>query len=127
MALDIFSIQDMKGNPIEQPETIARLRLTIDNILSGETLLSVALGAKRSRLPGRASVFKVQPAVIIDNNASRTHTVIEVNGRDRIGFLYDVTAALYELGLKISSAHNGPRNMVAMIWKAAFYFYELFP
>ena len=31
--------------------------------------------------------------------------MIEVNGRDRVGFLYDVTSAITELGLKISSAH----------------------
>ena len=100
----IFSIQDMGGNPIERPETIARLRLTIENILSGETLLSVALKGKRGRLPGRASVFTVQPAVIIDNNASRTHTVIEVNGRDRPALLHDLTRAYYDLSLTIANA-----------------------
>ena len=43
--------------------------------------------------------------MIIDNKLSTTNTIIEVNGRDRVGFLYDVTSALTELGLKISSAH----------------------
>ncbi|MEK9971517.1 MAG: ACT domain-containing protein, partial [Ferrovibrio sp.] len=32
-------------------------------------------------------------------------TVIEVNGRDRPGFLYDVTRGLYDLNLTIGSAH----------------------
>jgi [protein-PII] uridylyltransferase len=32
------------------------------------------------------------------------HTVIEVNGRDRPGFLYDVTRAITDLGLQIASA-----------------------
>ncbi len=103
-ALDIFSIQDMEGNPIERPETIARLRLTIGKILSGETLLSVALAEKRSHLPVRAAVFTVQPAVIIDNDASRTHTVIEVNGRDRPALLHDLTKAFYSLSLTIANA-----------------------
>ena len=31
--------------------------------------------------------------------------MIEVNGRDRPGFLHDVTAALTAVGLQISSAH----------------------
>ncbi|MBT3534006.1 MAG: [protein-PII] uridylyltransferase, partial [Rhodospirillaceae bacterium] len=103
-ALDIFSVQDMDGNPIERPDSIARLRLTIAKILSGETLLSVALGEKRSHLPGRASVFTVQPAVIIDNDASRAHTVIEVNGRDRPALLHDLTKAFYGLSLTIANA-----------------------
>jgi [protein-PII] uridylyltransferase len=103
-ALDIFSIQDLEGNPIERPETLARLRLTVDKILSGETLLSVALGEKPSHLPGRADVFTVQPAVIIDNEASRTHTVIEVNGRDRPALLHELTKAFYSLSLTIANA-----------------------
>ena len=52
----------------------------------------------------RTDVFQVQPAVLIDNNASNTHTVIEVRGRDRPGFLYDVTYALFNLSLSISTA-----------------------
>jgi [protein-PII] uridylyltransferase len=43
--------------------------------------------------------------VVIDNHASNTHTVLEVNGRDRPGLLHDVTAAISEQGLQIASAH----------------------
>jgi [protein-PII] uridylyltransferase len=42
--------------------------------------------------------------VLIDNKASATQTVIEVNGRDRPGFLYDVTRSLTALGMQISAA-----------------------
>jgi [protein-PII] uridylyltransferase len=37
--------------------------------------------------------------VFVDNDASVMHTVIEVNGRDRLGFLFDVTRAITALGL----------------------------
>ena len=104
MALDVFSIQDLEGNPIDRPENIARLRLVIGKILSGEQHLSVVLSERRSHLPGRASVFTVQPAVIIDNEASRAHTVIEVNGRDRPALLHDLTKAFYGLSLTIANA-----------------------
>ena len=42
--------------------------------------------------------------MIFDNKASRTHTVIEVNGRDRPGFLWEVTRELTRLSLQVSSA-----------------------
>jgi [protein-PII] uridylyltransferase len=42
--------------------------------------------------------------VLVDNNASALHTVIEVNGRDRPGFLFEVTRELTRLNLQISSA-----------------------
>ena len=50
-------------------------------------------------------MFRVAPRVLIDNKASVGHTVIEVNGRDRLGFLHDITATLTALGLQIASAH----------------------
>jgi len=46
----------------------------------------------------------VPPRVFVDNAASVMHTLVEVNGRDRVGFLYDVTRAITELGLQISTA-----------------------
>ena len=55
-------------------------------------------------VPSRTRVFTVPPRVLIDNKASSTHTVIEVNGRDRTGLLYEVTRALTQLNLQISSA-----------------------
>jgi [protein-PII] uridylyltransferase len=43
--------------------------------------------------------------VIIDNTASKVCSVIEINGHDRPGFLFDVTKAITDLGLQIASAH----------------------
>jgi len=42
--------------------------------------------------------------VLVDNKASASHTVIEVNGRDRPGLLYELTRELTRLNLQISSA-----------------------
>jgi len=43
--------------------------------------------------------------VLIDNNASTRLTVIEVNGRDRAGLLFELTRAIFGLNLTIRSAH----------------------
>ena len=43
--------------------------------------------------------------MIFDNRASIANTLIEVNGRDRPGFLHDVTSTLTAMGLQIVSAH----------------------
>ena len=53
----------------------------------------------------RLQPFTVEPRVIIDNESSNRLTVIEVNGLDRIGLLYDLTDALWRLNLNIGSAH----------------------
>ena len=104
MALDTFWIQDAAGAPLGEPDQLARLRASIERALAGEINLKGAL-AKRPGAAGRTRVFTVEPRALIDNRASDSHTVIEINGRDRPGLLYDVTLALADLGISIASAH----------------------
>lgn len=103
-ALDTFRIQDAEGSAFAARDKLARLVVRIEQALSGRLTPGDDL-AGRETLPKRAAaVFKVPPRVIIDNNASRTHTVIEVNGQDRPALLHDVTKALTDLSLQIGSA-----------------------
>ncbi|MGZ0244883.1 MAG: ACT domain-containing protein, partial [Alphaproteobacteria bacterium] len=104
MALDTFWVQDENGEPFERADKLARLYARIDQTLAGRLRPRDEL-EKDDGLPSRLKVFKVAPRVLIDNKASRTHTVIEVNGRDRTGLLYDLTRALSALNLQIASAH----------------------
>ncbi len=103
MALDVFEIQDASGAPFAQPNQIARLEKNIDQTLTGHLDAGAEL-AKKPAFPSRTRVFTVAPRVLIENSASRTHSVIEVNGRDRPGLLHDLTRKLTDLGLQISSA-----------------------
>ena len=106
MVLDSFAIQDPSDEAFDNKEKLKRLWQRIEKAVSGEIDPGKELAARGDKgLPDRNKVFQVATRVIIDNKASQTHSVIEINGRDRPGFLYDVTAALTELGLQISSAH----------------------
>jgi [protein-PII] uridylyltransferase len=106
MALDVFRIQDFSGRPFDNPERVERLKRRIEAALAGRLTLERELEKARLRMvSGRTSLFKVPPRVIFDNRASAQATVIEVNGRDRPGFLHDVTSTLTGLGLQIVSAH----------------------
>ena len=106
MALDAFSIQDSQGGAFANAERLKRLRTRIEDALAGRLRPDRELELVRRRAwPSRTHVFKVPPRILIDNRASTDHTVIEVNGRDRAGFLFDVTSALTDLGLQIASAH----------------------
>jgi [protein-PII] uridylyltransferase len=105
MALDTFWIQDLEGKPFDGPQRLARLAARVEISLSNRLDIARELDAQKSSWPKRDRVFTVQPRVLIDNNASDTFTVIEVNGRDRPGFLHVVTRALTRLNLQIASAH----------------------
>ena len=105
MALDAFAIQDTDGGAFERPDRLARLSARIEQALSGRLRIDEQLEQQKPAYPTRTNVFTVAPRVLIDNGVSNTHTVIEVNGRDRPGFLYLVTRTLSQLNLQISSAH----------------------
>jgi [protein-PII] uridylyltransferase len=103
MALDTFLVQDRLGGAFDRPEKLATLALLFENVLAGRVKPHIEL-AQPEAVPSRTRVFTVPPRVLIDNRASGTHTVIEVNGRDRPGLLFEVTRALTALNLQISSA-----------------------
>jgi len=103
MALDTFWVQDLAGRPFDRPDKLARLAVIFENVLTGD-LKPHREFARPPAFPSRIQVFTVMPRVLVDNNASRSHTVIEVNGRDRPGLLYEVTRELTRLNLQISSA-----------------------
>jgi [protein-PII] uridylyltransferase len=105
MALDVFWIKDLEGKAFDRADRLARLSSTVERTLFGEIKLTQELPKRQGKLPARAEVFTVEPRVLIDNNASDTFTVIEVNGRDRPGFLHVVTRALTRMNLQIASAH----------------------
>ena len=106
MALDTFWIQDAAGGAFDQPHRLARLYVLIEQALSGRLRLASEIRKLgRALLGRRMRAIHVPPRVMIDNRASNTHTVLEVNGRDRPGLLHDVTAAISEQGLQIASAH----------------------
>ena len=106
MALNVFSIllNEREGSNFSFDQ--ARLRRRMAEAIQGKLALEKALASQFNiGRRARTEVFKVPPQVLIDNKASNTHTVIEINGRDRPGLLHDVTQALTNESLQISSAH----------------------
>ncbi len=105
-ALDIFSVQDADGGPFGDAPRVERLKQTILRILRGESWPRNLIAKRPAKT--RADAFNVPSRVHFDNEASNTSTVLEVRGPDRVGFLYDVSMALFESGLSISSAMIAP-------------------
>jgi [protein-PII] uridylyltransferase len=103
MALDTLWVQDHDNTPFDRPDKLAKLAFTFENVLTGDLKPHLEL-ERAPAFPSRMSVFTVPPRVLIDNLASRSHTVIEVNGRDRPGLLWEVTRELTRLSLQVSSA-----------------------
>ena len=115
MALDTFWIQDAAGGACDAPHRLARIAALIEQALSGRMRLASEINRVQQNVLGqRMRAIHVPPRVVIDNRASNTFTVVEVNGRDRPGLLHDVTAAISDQGLQIASAHVTTYGMRAV-------------
>jgi [protein-PII] uridylyltransferase len=103
MALDIFSVQTIQHRPLEGPEKVKRIGDSIGRILTGQQDIAAALQQNRPRL-ATGYRFAVTPRCLLDNRASADSTVIEVNGADRPGLLFDLTRTLAAQNTTITTA-----------------------
>ncbi|MEH6629520.1 MAG: [protein-PII] uridylyltransferase [Halopseudomonas aestusnigri] len=106
MALDSFYIADAHSKGlIKETDRLETIKAAIEQSLTGELKAAKLLKNLPTRLPSRVhKALKVKPRVLIDNKASASYTVIEVNGQDRPGLLYHLTQAFTKLGLLVHSA-----------------------
>ncbi|MGC6516986.1 MAG: [protein-PII] uridylyltransferase [Candidatus Puniceispirillaceae bacterium] len=102
--IDTFRLQDENRQAVHDEDSLSALRDKIAKALRGEMNLHMALEKKWHSQPARLRALSVPPRVIVTNKRSKTHTVIEVNGRDRPGLLYQLTYHIAQMGLQINSA-----------------------
>lgn len=105
IAIESFWIQDITGKAYDRADKLKKIEETLQLALSDQLDITAELDKKSTALTKRMKAFKTPSQVIIDNSASEEYTVIEVSGRDKLGFLYTITQALTSLGLSISTAH----------------------
>jgi [protein-PII] uridylyltransferase len=104
MALDTIHLEREFDHAEDEERRARKIALSIERMLKGETR-AIDLIKSKKKPKSRLSAFTVEPQVIIDNTLSDALTVIEINGLDRPGLLYDVTREISDLNLDIASAH----------------------
>ena len=101
VAVDVFDVEGVFEEVIDE-ERWRRFRGTLRKALEGRLSLEYRVKEKRRLYAGGAGRVPVE--VTVDNDASDFFTVIEVGGPDRIGFLFDVTAVLFDMQLDVHIA-----------------------
>ena len=111
MAMDAFSVREVGdwvqgsgGRIFDDENKLKELKRLIEATLTGTVRPREKLAKRSHALPYHAHVFTVPSRVHMDNTISATNTVIEINGRDRPGLLFEVTQTLTDCGLQISTA-----------------------
>jgi [protein-PII] uridylyltransferase len=104
VAIEIFRVRGAHGAVPE--DRWQQVRLDITGALEGRIDLDDALGRKAAQTRRRRSGGRPRAAlqVVVDNNASETHTVVEVHTEDRLGLLRLITKALVDAGCDLSFA-----------------------
>jgi [protein-PII] uridylyltransferase len=97
-------VQDGAGQAYgaDNPRSLTRLIEALEASARGEP---VPREPRRNADMGRTAAFAIEPAVMLDNDASETSTVVEASGRDRAGLLAALARTIADAGLNILSAH----------------------
>ncbi|MEO1253146.1 MAG: [protein-PII] uridylyltransferase [Pseudomonadota bacterium] len=99
---DIFALQSAGEARVDDPAQSLRVH---------QALLAAARARPKTppdlkrRLGDRRAIFTVEPRVKIERNASDSAVVVETEGLDRPGLLFETASALTALGVSIVSAH----------------------
>jgi [protein-PII] uridylyltransferase len=104
MALDTIQLEREFDHGEDEERRAKKIANSIERLLKGEVRLADVV-ATNKKPKARLSAFTVEPQVVIDNTLSDALTVIEINGLDRPGLLYDVTREISDMNLDIASAH----------------------
>ena len=108
-ALDVFRIRKEPDGAVTEEKRIAGIRHDLEEVLLGRVTVEslVARRSPPSTLYQRAKP-KVKPTEVnVDNDSSRTFTVVEVFTEDKPGVLYTITHTLAKQGLDIHRSRVG--------------------
>jgi [protein-PII] uridylyltransferase len=89
--------------PIEE-ERWSRIEPDLERTLRGKLSLEARLAEKRASGERPSKGKQAPPKVVTNNEASSAATIVEVHATDRLGLLYDITAALADCGLDVQRA-----------------------
>jgi len=107
IVLDVFSVTNGRTGSLAEPEQTEKFDQLLRRVLSTEGVDLDTLIAKQKlarTLYQAYSGEQIPKQFTLDNEASESRSLVEVETEDRIGLLYTISQALAELHLNISAA-----------------------
>ena len=107
IALDTFFVTDARTGNLAEAYQREEFEDVLTKVLTDQEVnMGALIGRQRVGSPPYDGYAGEQIAthITIDNEASETRTVIEVESEDRVGLLYEIVRTLSELELDISTA-----------------------
>ena len=106
IVLDAFRVSHLERRAVAlDEERWQKTRELLDDVLAGRRdLREVMAKAEKPGLLDRKRVPRGTTEIVVTNSVSDEYTVIDVYTHDRVGLLYRIAQALYEMGLSIHLA-----------------------
>ncbi|NCT41125.1 MAG: [protein-PII] uridylyltransferase [Alphaproteobacteria bacterium] len=114
IAEDIFTIQSASHQQITKQFRCEEIKKSILAALDDNTDLEKKVAKTVKKPKTKELVFDIPEGVVINNNASKDATYIEIYGRDRQGFLFNVAQTLSKQNLIIAHAKVGTLGLKAV-------------
>ena len=109
--IDTFNVTDFRSNQVIEKERYDKIEQDLKKVVSGMLQLNKEVASMKSkwwRIENK--LFKRTGQVKIAFEKQERYTIIDVFSPDRIGFLYQVTSKMNELGLNIYFAKIATRG-----------------
>ena len=105
VAVDVFRLSHMdRRDVVLDQDTWTRVYARLGAVLRGERTMEEMLRAGQSPSYLAKRNARVATEVTVDNESSQYYSLIDVTAPDRMGFLFSVTYALFQLDLQIHLA-----------------------
>jgi [protein-PII] uridylyltransferase len=105
VAVDVFRLSHLdRRNAVLDQDTWTRVYARLGAVLRGERTLEEMLRAVQSPSYLARRNARILTEVTVDNDSSPDYSLIDVTAPDRMGFLFCVTYALFQLDLRIHLA-----------------------
>jgi [protein-PII] uridylyltransferase len=117
IAVETFFVATEKLEAVTDPRDLATFEKIFFQAMSMEEFDFNTAFAKRAAKPGRSPVYDVSEfptQISVDQNASRTHTLLDVQTADYPGLLYRIACAIADAGLTLSSARIATEKGAAL-------------
>jgi [protein-PII] uridylyltransferase len=111
IVIDTFNVTDFRSHKKIDPERYSKIEHDLKKVVGGMLQLSKEFASMKSRWWRiESKFFKRSGHVKIEFEKHDKYTIIDIYSPDRLGFLYQVTSKMNELGLNIYFAKISTRS-----------------
>ncbi|MBC8230458.1 ACT domain-containing protein [bacterium] len=104
IVLDILNVTDGNTGKSINNQKCQQVESLLQSVLMGETDIETLLNCQEFSKDKAVTKVTIAPEITINNDDSGTCTIIDVQAEDRIGLLYTISQAFYQLRLNLHLA-----------------------